>query len=81
VEEAKHLYAEHADIKIHLHALEQLPKGDPEWGPRASALKTLIISHAQQEEDVEFPKLRRRLSEAEAMRLASNVHREKALVL
>lgn len=80
-EDAKHLYAEHADIKIHLYALETLPKNDPEWVQRASALKALIVSHARHEEDVDFPKLRLILSQSEAIRLAGNVQREKALVL
>jgi hemerythrin superfamily protein len=80
-EDAKHLYAEHADIKIHLHALEQLPKNDREWVQRASALKALIVSHARHEEDVDFPKLRLILSPSEAIRLSGNVQREKALVL
>jgi hemerythrin superfamily protein len=80
-EDAKHLYAEHADIKIHLYALETLPKNDPEWVQRASALKALIVPHARHEEDVDFPKLRLILSQSEAIRLAGNVQREKALVL
>jgi hemerythrin superfamily protein len=80
-EDAKHLYAEHADMKIHLHALEQLPKNDSEWLQRASALKALIVSHARHEEDVDFPKLRLILSQSEATRLSGNVQREKAMVL
>jgi hemerythrin superfamily protein len=80
-EDAKHLYAEHADMKIHLHALEQLPNNDPEWVQRVSALKALIVSHARHEEDVDFPKLRLILSQSEAIRLSGNVQREKALVL
>jgi hypothetical protein len=58
-----------------------LPKNDPEWVQRASALKALIVSHARHEEDVDFPKLRLILSQSEAIRLSGNVQREKALVL
>jgi hemerythrin superfamily protein len=80
-EDAKGLYAEHADVKIHLHALETLPKNDSEWVQRASALKALIVSHARHEEEVDFPKLRQILSQSEMIRLSGNVQREKAMVL
>ncbi len=79
--DAKHLYGDHADIKIHLHALEQMPKDDPEWVQRAGTLKRLIADHARQEEEVEFPKLRRVLDEHGLMRLSRNMQREKALIL
>jgi iron-sulfur cluster repair protein YtfE (RIC family) len=81
IEETKHLYDEHADMKIHLHALEQMPKDAPEWTARARALRQLVEEHARQEEDVDFPKLRRALSEQAAARLSSNLQREKALIL
>lgn len=80
-EAAKQLYAEHADIKIHLRALEQLPKDGPEWALRAGELKRLIEKHARDEEETEFPKLRRLLSEMESTRLSGDVQREKAMVL
>ena len=78
---AKRLYAEHAEVKIHLHALEQLPKDSPDWAARAGELKRLIESHARDEEETEFPKLRRLLNEAESTRLSGDIQREKAMVL
>lgn len=81
VDDAKHLYSEHADIKIHLHALEQMPKDGPEWARRASALKQLIEAHARHEEEVDFPRLRQVLSEQAMRQLAGHVYREKALIL
>ncbi len=80
-EDAKHLYAEHADMKIHLHALEQMPKNDPAWVERARALKDLVVSHARHEEEVDFPKLRSLLSRSEVTRLSGNIQREKAMLL
>ena len=80
VDDAKHLYSEHADIKIHLHALEQMPKDAPEWAQRAGALKQLIEAHARHEE-VDFPRLREVLDEQAMRHLAGHVQREKALIL
>ena len=80
-EDAKHLYGEHADMKIHLHALEQMPKDHPEWVERVRALKQLIEGHARHEEEVDFPELRRVLDETAMKRLSAHVQREKALVL
>ena len=79
--DAKHLYGEHADMKMHLYALEQMPKDDPRWVERVRALKKLVEEHARQEEEVDFPKLRQVLDEQGTMRLSRNVQREKALVL
>jgi hemerythrin superfamily protein len=80
-DDAKHLYGEHADIKIHLHALEQMPKDHPDWAPRVRALKQLLEGHARHEEEVDFPELRRVLDETATRRLSAHVQREKALVL
>lgn len=80
-DDAKHLYSEHADMKIHLYALEQMPKDDPEWAARAGTLRQLIEAHARHEEEVDFPKLRQVLSEQAMRQLAGHVQREKALIL
>ncbi len=79
--EAKHLYGEHADIKIHLYALEQMPKDSPAWTDRVRELKRLIEEHARQEEEVEFPKLRAALDGERIARMAGHIQREKALIL
>jgi hemerythrin superfamily protein len=80
-EDTRRLYAEHADMKMHLFALEQMPKDDPGWRARAGALRALIAEHARQEEEVDFPKLRDRLDDRATVRLSGSVQREKALVL
>lgn len=80
-EDAKHLYAEHAQMKIHLHALEQMSKDDPGWTARVRALRELIEEHARQEEEVDFPKLRRALDQQAKTRLSGDLSCEKALIL
>jgi hemerythrin superfamily protein len=80
-DDAKHLYGEHADIKIHMHALEQMPKDHPDWVERVRALKQLLEGHARHEEEVDFPELRRVLDETAMRQLSAHVHREKAMVL
>lgn len=80
-QDAKHLYGEHADMKIHLHALEQMPKGAPEWVTRVRALKQLIERHARHEEEVDFPRLRQALGAQARTRLSGDLAREKAFIL
>lgn len=79
--DVRHLYGEHADMKMHLYALEQMPKDDPAWRRRVIQLKELVAEHVQQEEDVDFPKLRNALDQRETARLSGHVQREKALLL
>ncbi|HYH37208.1 MAG TPA: hemerythrin domain-containing protein [Azospirillum sp.] len=80
-DDAKHLYAEHADMKRLLFALETTPKSDPSWLVRVRELRALIEGHIRQEEEVDFPKLRQALSDQETLILSGGVSREKALIL
>lgn len=80
-EDAKHLYAEHGDMKRLLFALETTPKNDPTWIVRVRELRALIQGHVRQEEEVDFPKLRQRLNDKDTLILSGGVSREKALVL
>ncbi|WP_448202463.1 hemerythrin domain-containing protein [Azospirillum sp. sgz302134] len=80
-EDVNRLYREHADMKMDLFALEQMPKDDPNWLGRVSELKMLIAEHVHQEEDVDFPRLRAALGKRATTRLSGNVRREKALLL
>lgn len=75
------LYADHAQIKMHLHALEDMPKDDPRWPQRAHELKRLIDQHARHEEQVDFPRLRQVMDDEALARLSGSVMREKAMVL
>jgi hemerythrin superfamily protein len=75
------LYREHADMKVRLYELERLPKDDLRWTTGLRALRALIEAHAQHEEETEFPRLRAALNEAARARMASDVQRERALLL
>lgn len=81
-EAVKQLYADHGDIKIHLFVLENMvPDESGEWSAEVRSLRELIARHAQQEERVEFPRLRRLLKDHELTVMAGKMQREKALVV
>ena len=79
--ETRQLYDEHADIKIHLYELEQMLMNNEDWRHRVTSLRTLIETHARQEEEQEFPRLRNILQDRERAMLAGQIRREEALVL
>jgi iron-sulfur cluster repair protein YtfE (RIC family) len=79
--DARHLYSEHADMKIHLYTLENTPKDDPEWMHHLRALKSLIEGHVLQEEEEAFPKLQASMSENMQTMLLGKLQREKAMLL
>jgi iron-sulfur cluster repair protein YtfE (RIC family) len=76
----KQLYAEHAEMKILLHALEHGAADDPSWLKCAQTLHRLVEKHAAQEEEREFPALRERLDQRARARLFGEISREKAMV-
>ncbi len=80
-DKSKHLYDEHADIKIHLYELEQLLMNNANWSDRVQMLRNLIEGHVREEEDVQFPKLRQFLDERRTRKVSREIHREEALVL
>jgi hemerythrin superfamily protein len=80
VEKAKHLYDEHADIKIHLYEIENLLKANADWTSVVRSLRQIVVEHIQDEEQVEFPRLRRILDERDTRKLAGLIRREEALV-
>lgn len=79
--DARHLYSEHADMKIHLYTLENMPKDDPEWMHHLRALKSLIEGHVMQEEEVAFPKLQARINDSMQTTLLGKLQRERAMLL
>ena len=81
VDDTMHLYSEHAEMKMHLFTLEQMPKNDPRWRATVTELKNLIAEHVKQEEEVDFPKLRAVLDQKETAMMSGGVQREKALLL
>ncbi len=80
-EHSKHLYDEHADIKIHLYELEQLLKKNANWSERVQMLSDLIEGHVRDEEEVQFPKMRQFLDQRHTRQVTGEIHREEALVL
>jgi hemerythrin superfamily protein len=81
VDDTMHLYSEHAEMKMHLFTLEQMPKNDPRWRGTVTELKNLIAEHVKQEEEVDFPKLRAVLDNKETAMMSGGMQREKALLL
>jgi hemerythrin superfamily protein len=80
-EKTKHLYDEHADIKIHLFELEKMLKSGEDWTHRVRALRQLIAEHAREEEEIEFPKVRALLDEKRRRSVSGLVRREEAMIL
>jgi len=81
VKESKRLYNDHADMKIGLFELERSLKSKADWTAQVRSLRDSLHKHIREEEDVEFPKIRRMLSEHRSRRLSGMIHREEALVL
>jgi hemerythrin superfamily protein len=81
IEGSKHLYSEHADMKIQLYELEQMLMNGQDWSDRVRSLRTLIEGHIREEEETEFPKLRHALDDQRTNTLAQHIRREEALVL
>lgn len=73
---AKHLYADHADIKIFISELEALPKDDPLWIERVRAFQACVAHHVREEEAEVFPRFHARLSPQQNRRITMLMHRE-----
>jgi hemerythrin superfamily protein len=80
-EAIKHLYQEHADMKIHLFELERLLKANEDWTDRVRRLRDIIGGHAREEEEVEFPRLREALDKQRTRSLSGQIRREESMVL
>jgi hemerythrin superfamily protein len=72
----KDLYDDHADIKILLAELRERPAGDPEWVRFAAELRSIVTTHAREEEVSVFPHLRERLSPQQNAKLTKQVNRQ-----
>jgi hemerythrin superfamily protein len=80
-QQARELYEEHAEMKIHLYGLETAVSSGSNWTERVRRLQEIISSHLRDEEDVEFPRLRSLLQDRQNVELAGKILREEALVL
>jgi hemerythrin superfamily protein len=80
-EQANKLYRDHAEVKVKLFELEHKPKDDPSWMQDLRSLHQMIATHAREEEQIEFPKLRAALDETRCASLLGEVSREKSMLL
>jgi hemerythrin superfamily protein len=80
-DQRKHLYAEHADMKILLFEIESQLMAGEDWTSVVTPLRDLIRSHIDEEERTIFPELRRQLGESALPRVSGQISREEALVI
>ncbi len=80
-EASKHLYDEHADMKVALFELEEMIRNGVDWKDRVRTLRELIESHIEEEENVAFPLLRQKMEESRLPMVSGQISREEALVL
>jgi hemerythrin superfamily protein len=78
---ARSLYAEHAEMKIHLYALEQALTNGASWGVQLPTLRDLIARHIRAEEDVEFPRLQEALDARARRTTAAQIRRAAAMIV
>ena len=75
--EAKHLVSDHGDIKSILSVLQyDIAKDTPQWLSLARQLADTVLTHAREEEEEIYPRLRERLSEEENSALTRRLHWE-----
>jgi hemerythrin-like domain-containing protein len=79
--ERRHLYDEHAEMKIMLYELEAQLKAGEEWAATVGPLRELIRRHIEEEEGTIFPQLRRQLSASELPQVSGQISREEALIV
>ncbi len=75
------LYAEHASMKVNLFELERALTDEENWRLRVQALRTEIEPHARQEEEIEFPQLRKLMEGPKTAELGRKLDQEEALVV
>lgn len=69
------LHKDHGEVKAILFELTQMDKGDPGFGTLLQRLRNALEEHMREEEEVLFPALRARLSEAENRKLTRTMNR------
>jgi len=80
-EAAEKLYREHAEMKIHLFALQQNLRDEEGWKTHVRALRDEIAQHARQEEDEIFPQLRELGQARRSSALSRNLRQEEAFIV
>jgi iron-sulfur cluster repair protein YtfE (RIC family) len=77
----KHLYDEHADMKILLFDLEEKLKNRSDWTSTVRRLRDLVHQHADEEETIIFPQLRQQLGRENSPRVSGQISREEAMIV
>jgi hemerythrin superfamily protein len=77
----KHLYDEHADMKILLYEIERKIHDREDWSQAVLQLRSLIRAHVDEEERTIFPELRRQLGQENLPGVAGQISREEALIV
>lgn len=79
--ERKHMYDDHAEMKVLLYEIEEQLKSGEDWSGSVMPLRELVRRHVDEEEKGIFPELRRRLSESRLPKVAGMISREEALIV
>jgi hemerythrin superfamily protein len=79
--QSRHLYHEHADMKILLYQVEESLLAGTDWKAPVACLQNLITSHIQDEEQNVFPKMRQVLDKERRARVSGMISMEESLIL
>jgi iron-sulfur cluster repair protein YtfE (RIC family) len=79
--ERKHLYDEHAGMKILLYEIEEKLMAGEDWSGAVRQLRQLLRKHFDEEEQTIFPELRKQLSGAAVSKVSGQISREEAMVV
>ncbi|TPX50866.1 hypothetical protein SeMB42_g02091 [Synchytrium endobioticum] len=71
---------EHAQFKKDLQAIDFMPLNDPNFVPLLHKIDKLLDHHIKEEEDQDFPTLRRHMSDEEAIQLGRDFSKAKSYV-
>jgi hemerythrin superfamily protein len=77
----KHLYDEHAEMKIFLYEIESALMEGRNWSAAVAPFRELFRHHAEEEEKTIFPELRRQMAESALSKVAGQISREEAVII
>jgi hemerythrin superfamily protein len=80
-DQRKHLYDEHASMKILLYQIESKLMEGEDWSAEVAPLRELIRAHVEEEETTIFPELRQQLAKSKLPTVSGQISREEALVI
>ena len=79
--ERKHLYDEHAEMKVLLYEIENELMAGEDWNTSVGPLRELIRKHIDEEEREIFPQLRQQMEKAAQSKVSGQISREEALIV